>query len=344
MTTPHTQHGLAAAIRDAMRAAFPRADDPALDDYYKLMEYHLGWRDESLAPAPADTGKLIRPQLALLACRALGGDDAHALPLAAAVQLLHDFSLIHDDIEDHSEQRRGRTTLWKLWGLELGINAGDGMFAIAHRSLHRLPDVGVEPATALAVMRGFEEAVLRICEGQHLDLTGERRFDIDEARYLRMIRGKTAALIAASTGLGARLATDDPAQVRAMSDFGEALGLAFQMQDDLLDIWGDPELTGKPAGDDLLSGKPTVIVSLAQQRVDPSVRPVLDRAGTPELTEDDVALLQVALADCGVVDAVEAMIADHLHTALSALDDTVLHPEGIAGLTQMAHQIAWRTK
>ena len=328
-----------------MRAAFPQADDPALEDYYKLMEYHLGWRDESLAPALADTGKLIRPQLALLACRALGGSDAHALPLAAAVQLLHDFSLIHDDIEDHSEQRRGRRTLWKLWGLELGINAGDGMFAIAHRSLHRLIDVGVAPATALAVMRGFEEAVLRICEGQHLDLTGERRFDIDEARYLRMIRGKTAALIAASTGLGARLATDDPAQVQVMSDFGEALGLAFQMQDDLLDIWGDPELTGKPFAADLLQRKMSLPMVHAYTNAG-AERATIQRIYTQEQVEPhDVRTLLDILDAAGSRAHVAALAAAEHDRDLAALASvTPADPRALDPLHALAESLldrAW---
>src|SRR4051812_33467515 len=110
-----------------MQAAIPQPGSPATAEFYQMMEYHLGWRDEHFAPATADTGKLIRPLLAILASRTLGGVDAQALPLAAALQLIHDFSLIHDDIEDHSYQRRGRTTLWTLWGLEIGINAGDGM-------------------------------------------------------------------------------------------------------------------------------------------------------------------------------------------------------------------------
>ncbi len=328
-----------------MRAAFPQSDDPAIHDYYKLMEYHLGWRDESLAPVAAETGKLIRPQLALLACRALGGDDAHALPLAAAVQLLHDFSLIHDDIEDHSEQRRGRTTLWKLWGLELGINAGDGMFAIAHRSLHRLVDVGVKPATALAVMRGFEEAVLRICEGQHLDITGERRFDIDEARYMRMIRGKTAALIAASTGLGARLATDDPAQVRAMSDFGEALGLAFQMQDDLLDIWGDPELTGKPFAADLLQRKMSLPMVHAYTTV-ASERATIQRIYMQQqMDPHDVRTLLDILAAAGSRAHVAALATEQQDRALTALASVApAAPTALAPLRALADSLlnrAW---
>ena len=313
------QAGPAENIRSAMQAAFPTPDEPALRSYYHLMEYHLGWRDEQLALAPADAGKLIRPQLVLLACRALGGADAQALPLAAGIQLLHDFSLIHDDIEDHSAQRRGRATVWKLWGLEIGINVGDGMFAVAHRALHGLADVGVAPPTVLAVLRGFEEAILRMCEGQHLDMTGEGRFDIDEARYLRMIRGKTAALLAAAAGLGARLATDDAAQIEAMADFGEALGMGFQMQDDLLDIWGDPQRTGKPAAADLLQRKMSLPMVHAYAHA-PSRQGEIERIYRQERVEAaDVQTLMAILDEAGSRTHVANLARREHERALAAL-------------------------
>jgi geranylgeranyl diphosphate synthase type I len=313
------QPSITQRIRDAMRAAFPRPETDDLREYYALMEYHLGWRDANLAPTDAETGKLIRPQLVVLACRALGGSDEHALPLAAGIQLLHDFSLIHDDIEDHSEQRRGRTTLWKLRGVELAINAGDGMFAIAHRALHRLSDVGVAPATVLDVLRGFEETILRICEGQHLDLSGEGRFDIDEARYLRMIRGKTAALLRAAAGLGARLATEDAAQVAALGDFGEALGLAFQMQDDLLDIWGDPRLTGKPYASDLLQRKMSLPMVHAYTHAGTERATITHIYKQASVSEADVQTLLAILDATGSRDHVAAMVRREHDRALSAL-------------------------
>lgn len=307
------------AIRAAMQAAIPQPACPEAADFYQMMEYHLGWRDEQLAPAMADTGKLIRPLLAVLACRTLGGVDAHALPLAAALQLIHDFSLIHDDIEDHSPQRRGRTTLWTLWGREIGINTGDGMFAVAHHALYGLADAGVAPTTVLAVLREFEEAVLRICEGQHLDMTGEGRFDISEERYLQMIRCKTAALIQAATGLGARLATDDATQIAAMNTFGEALGMAFQMQDDMLDIWGDPELTGKPFAADLLQRKMSLPMVHAYQHAG-SDRTIIERIYRQEQIElVDVAELLALLERTGSRAHVAAL-ANHEHErALAAL-------------------------
>ncbi len=314
MHLPLTEH-----IRAAMRRAVPRPADPALAEYYSLMEYHLGWRDATLAPATSDAGKYIRPILAVLACRALGGSDVRVLPLAAAIQLLHDFSLIHDDIQDHSEQRRGRPTVWKLWGLDVGINVGDGLFAVAHRALHGLFEAGVEPATVLAVLRGFEEAILRICEGQHLDITGEGRFDITEARYLTMIRCKTAALIQAATGLGARLATDNEASIAAMSTFGEALGLAFQMQDDVLDIWGDPQHTGKPFAIDLLQPKLSLPVVHAYTHAGEE-RAVIERIYRQERVEEDDIQTLLAILDAAGSQAYVTALANREHDrAVAAL-------------------------
>lgn len=250
MTAPDSR----VAIQAAMRAAFPQAE-ARVSRFYAMQEYHLGWRDEQLGAASEDPGKLIRPQLVLLACAAAGGDAAQALPLAAGVQLLHDFSLIHDDIEDNSDARRGRRTLWNIWGLAQGINAGDGMFTLAHLSIHRLADLGVPAERTLAVLRRFDEIILAVCEGQFLDISFEGNLDIGPDDYLAMIGRKTAALLAGSAELGAIVAGADAPGQAALAEFGRSLGLAFQIEDDILGIWGDPELTGKPRAADLYRRK-----------------------------------------------------------------------------------------
>lgn len=241
-------------VQKAMREAFPEAE-ARVAEFYGLQEYHLGWRDERLQPAYADPGKLLRPLFCLLSCQAVGGDPHQALPLAAGLQLMHDFSLIHDDIEDQSDTRRGRPTVWTKWGMAQGINTGDGMLIVSHLSLHRMVEVGVPPDIALDVLRRFDQTVLSVCEGQFLDLSYEGNLAINEDDYIAMISRKTAALIAASTELGALVGGADARTTQAMFDFGHNLGLAFQIQDDVLGIWGDPEETGKPFAADLLRRK-----------------------------------------------------------------------------------------
>jgi geranylgeranyl diphosphate synthase, type I len=304
----------------AMREAFPDAD-PSVAPFYAMMQYHLGWLDERFQPDSARGGKLLRPLLALLANRALGGRDEQALPLAAALQLLHDFSLVHDDIQDNSPTRRSRATVWRIWGLPQAINVGDGMFALAHRSLYRLADAGVPAGRVLRVARDFEETILRICEGQYLDIAAETRMDVSESQYLQMIRGKTAMLAAASTGLGAQVATDDESQIAAMWQFGEALGMAFQMQDDLLDIWGEPEVTGKPFAADLVQRKMSLPVIYGLAHATAADRERFESLyRQPALTHDDLLSLLQILDRAGARTHVERLARAEYDRAMDALD------------------------
>lgn len=318
MKQPETKPDTRQRVQAAMRAAFPQAED-RVARFYAMQEYHLGWRDQQLAPSESDPGKLIRPQLALLACRAAGGDPAQALPLAAGIQLIHDFTLIHDDIEDDSDTRRGRPTLWHIWGLAQGINAGDGMFVIAHLAIHGLIDLGVPAERVLRVLCRFDEVILSVCEGQFLDISFEGNLGITPDAYLAMIGRKTAALIDGSAALGAMVAGADDETVAAFGTFGRSLGLAFQIEDDILGIWGDPELTGKPRAADLYRRK----VSL------PVVYALRHAADADELAAiysqpalDDAAVHRALdiLDSANSRDYCAAIAAEHHHAALAALD------------------------
>jgi geranylgeranyl diphosphate synthase type I len=230
---------------------------------YGVLRYHLGWVDQQFQPAEFDSGKRIRPLVCLLSAGAVGNDEP-AVPAAAAIELLHNFTLIHDDIQDRSETRRHRATLWKLWGEGQAINAGDAMFAISQIVLLRALEHGVDPHRVSDVARGFNETALRIVEGQVLDLGFERRWEISVDDYLRMIGRKTAAIVGFSAWSGAWLAGADFETSRRFRDFGELLGVGFQVQDDLLGIWGDPAVTGKPAADDIRRRKKSLpIIALA---------------------------------------------------------------------------------
>jgi geranylgeranyl diphosphate synthase type I len=190
------------AIEAEMKAVL-QADGRSSDDFYGMMHYHMGWTDEQFQPAQVKSGKRIRPILCLLTCAAAGGDWRQALPAAAAVEILHNFSLIHDDIEDASLTRRGRTTMWQIWGQELAINSGDAMFALAHVALGRLLERGVDAATVVQALRRFDETSVRLTQGQHADMSFEKRDQVSVDEYIEMITGKTAVLLSLCAQLGA---------------------------------------------------------------------------------------------------------------------------------------------
>jgi geranylgeranyl diphosphate synthase type I len=233
-----------------------------------MLAYHLGWVDDRARPEARGKearGKHIRPLLVLLACAAAGGDWRRALPAAAGVELVHNFSLIHDDIQDNSPYRRGRKTVWKVWGVPQAINAGDAMLALAHLGIMNLEET-TDAACAFQAARILQQACLELTKGQYLDLAYEAHERLSLEDYWLMVGGKTAALLAAATELGALVAAAPESRRAAYREFGRYLGLAFQAQDDILGIWGDAGLTGKSAESDLLAGKKSlpVVFALAQ--------------------------------------------------------------------------------
>ena len=234
------------------------ADGTQPDPFYGMMQYHMGWVDAGLTPVNTNSGKRIRPILCLLSCQAAGGDWRQALPAAAAIELLHNFSLIHDDIEDASPTRRGRQTVWKIWGIAQAINCGDSMFALAHLAMGRLAKRGVDAQVVVHALRRFDETCLALTQGQHADMDFETRDQVSVDEYMEMITGKTAVLVALSTELGSIIAGADPDAVQHYVQFGHDLGLAFQVIDDILGIWGDETLTGKSAATDIVTKKKTL--------------------------------------------------------------------------------------
>ncbi|MEP7357471.1 MAG: polyprenyl synthetase family protein, partial [Anaerolineales bacterium] len=260
-----------------------------LRDYYAMLEYHLGWA------GGAAGGKRIRPLLCLLTCEAAGGDWQQALPVAAAIELIHNFSLIHDDIEDNSPLRRGRATVWSQWGQAQAINAGDAMFNLALLAAHRLTDLGLAPKVTLAALAELNYTCLELTQGQYLDMAFEQRPTVTATEYLAMIEKKTAVLIAAATYLGAFVAGASPQLLDHYYAFGWNLGLAFQLQDDLLGIWGNPAVTGKSAATDLEKRKKSLPVVLGLER-----SPAFAAAyGQPHIAGDSVAEMAALLERIG---------------------------------------------
>lgn len=230
---------------------------------YQMLRYHLGWVDQEGNATGIGGGKALRPILCLLTCEAVGGTYRQALPVAAALELIHNFSLIHDDIEDASPQRRHRPTVWKIWGVPHAINTGDAMHVLARRALLRLAAWGVASERILKLAELLDETSLRICEGQFLDMSFETRMDVTLDDYLDMAIRKTGALFEASLVAGALLGGTQQAQLDAFRLLGLNLGLAFQMRDDVLGIWGHRMVLGKSTTEDIISKKKSLPIVLA---------------------------------------------------------------------------------
>lgn len=311
------------AIQAEMRAVVERPHTPHLAPFYGMIAYHLGWRDAQLQPASQRTGKWIRPVMCLLACEAAGGDWEWAIPAAAALELTHNFTLVHDDIQDGDVERRGRPTVWKLWGIPQAINVGDGLFILARIALYRLERYEFDLATIQHVYRVYDEACLRLAEGQYLDIDFEQRLDVSVDEYLAMIAGKTAALLAASLEIGSRLATDDPQIVGAYRQLGEELGLAFQIIDDILGAWGDSTVTGKPAGNDLRRKKKTLPVVFALEQEATAEKRRLHALYQQEmLTDADVEFALQLLEETDARRYAEDLARQHWQRAMDILART----------------------
>lgn len=234
--------------------------DPAAPEFRVMARYPLGWADERDQPYAGQAGKRVRPLFLLLCNEAAGGDWRQALPAAAAVELLHNFSLVHDDIQDASPLRHGRPTVWQVWGVARAINAGDALFSLAFSALEQLSRQDTAPETVIQVWRVFNHTNLELTRGQHLDMLYETLDHVTVDDYLTMILGKSAALLAACAQMGALIATGDTPLAATYRDFALNLGLAFQIRDDILGIWGDPTITGKSAATDISSRKKSLPV------------------------------------------------------------------------------------
>lgn len=267
-TLSRHQQAIDTMLRQAtstMSDIIPPESDVVLEPFYGQMHYHLGWVDSNFAPIAANPGKLLRPTLLLLAYEASGAWDLaseavapsaqtdtylrRALFAAAAIELLHNFTLIHDDIEDGDTERRHRPTVWNVWGIPQAINTGDGMFTLARLTLWRALEEGVEGELVAHLGALLDRTCLAILEGQYLDMSFEQGLDISPSMYLNMINRKTAALMACAAEMGGHLGSRDAETISSLRNFGWTLGTAFQVRDDLLGIWDTKELGKSPAGD-----------------------------------------------------------------------------------------------
>lgn len=250
-------------IEKELQRQVSRLDAANTRQFHEMLTYHMGWTGEGSGKEA--TGKRIRPLIVLLATASAGGDWMPALPAAAAVELIHNFSLVHDDVQDNSDKRRGRPTVWAKWGVPMAINVGDALFVIAYQAIIDLsksyPAESVVRAATL-----LQEACLSLTRGQYLDMSYEERNDLALEDYWPMVGGKTSALLSTCIHIGALLGNAGDAEQEAYRQFGYHLGLAFQVQDDILGIWGDEAVTGKSTASDLVEGKNSLPVLYALGR------------------------------------------------------------------------------
>ena len=319
------------AIESEMRAIVG-ASAPQYAGLGGMLQYHLGWVDAQFKPTATRTGKGIRPTFCLLTAQAAGGSWEQALPAAAALELVHNFSLIHDDIEDGDRERRGRATVWVLWGQAQGINAGDALFVLARMALQRLVGRGVPTGKIVAAYQVFDAACLALTQGQYLDLSFENRLDVSVEEYLTMVTGKTATLLGAACHLGALLSSDDPDRVDHYRRFGEQLGIAFQIYDDILGIWGHSSITGKSSANDILRKKKSlpVLFGLAQQ---PALADIYARE---TMTPDDAARVLSLLEGAGARQFAQHMAEQHREAAIAELAKTGLENQAQDELRTLA--------
>ncbi len=310
--SPPSSGALTTLVEPALRAAVDRLDEATAH----VCRYHLGFVDADGAELPAGAGgKQVRPLLALLSARAAGQDEQDAVPAAVACQLVHEFSLLHDDVMDGDVERRHRPTTWSVFGVPAAILAGDGLLSLAHEILSE----AASPTAGWAT-RCLTTATRRLIAGQTSDLAFESRADVTLAECLRMAEDKTGALIACSACLGAVLVDAPAALVLGLAEFGSHLGLAFQVTDDLLGIWGDPGRTGKPAGSDIASRKKSVPVVAALQSATPAARRLRELyQSTDPLTEDDLQTAAALVEEAGGRDVAERLAREESDAALAAL-------------------------
>lgn len=301
------------------------------------ISYHLGWLDADFKPiAGGNSGKKLRPVMALLAYQGaleslrpgsgVQADLSPALPLAASLEMIHNYSLIHDDIEDDDRERRGRPTLWAIWGKPKAINVGDCLDMVAFRCLLRSLERGVEARRVVKLVATVAETSVKLTIGQDADMSFEENLAVTPEMYLNMIGGKTAALISCATYGGALVALDpdEPRQARqltAYASFGEQIGLGFQIRDDILGIWGLAADTGKPSGSDIRRRKKSLPVIYALTNAAGRQQEqmlALYRSSDP-VTPQQEEFVRMVLEDCGARDYTQQQADLYKQNALNAL-------------------------
>ena len=311
---------------------------------YTMARYQLGQVDAHGAPTTTDRGKAVRPTLCLLMCEALGGNLEAALPAAAGLELLHNFTLVHDDVMDDDRTRRHRPTVWVVWGRSQAIDAGDLLHVLATLSVLRSGRNGESVALARDATQVVTQGCRLVTEGQHLDIAFETADQVGVAAYLDMIARKSAALISVAFELGAIFAGNDPTTREACRDYGREVGIVFQIRDDMLGIWGDPAITGKPVGADIQKRKKTLPIIHALETAHGPDRTRLGAMLSNHDEPPDIEATRAILERAGSHSFTDARILEHAERAAQTLSELPVSAWGHRNLDAVATYLGTRDR
>jgi len=266
-------------------------------------------------------GKRLRPFLVLKSCKMVGGNEEDALATASSLELLHTFTLLHDDIMDKDEKRRGVPSVHTKWGVPIAIVAGDLLFAKVYEVITKYTDTKhVKPKQILQVLKEVSEATIVLCEGQTRDMMFENKETVSEAEYFKMIKGKTAALFETSARCGGLLGGATKSQVKRLGEFGRYAGIAFQVIDDVLALTADEKVLKKPVGNDIREGKRTLIIVRALENASRNQKKRIletlgDRSASPERIRETIKLID----SLGAIDYAKDVAEKYIERAKTAL-------------------------
>ena len=330
----------------SIEQAIRKALDDASPFVAGVIGYHFGWADQEFKPVRLESGKMLRPVLCLLVYQELTGRYKPALPVAAAIEMIHNFSLIHDDIEDNDTERRGRPTAWAVWGKPLAINVGDYLYTLAFQMLSRLDSAHFPLERIVAIQRLVTDSCLMLTAGQDLDLRFEQLPQVTTDMYLDMVYKKTGALLEAAILSGAVLGTSNQEVIEHYRQFAKNIGIAFQIQDDILGIWGNSQQTGKSADNDIRRKKKTLPILHTLSEITGSRGKTLQKlyASNSPLTDDQVEFVRSCLDEAQALPFAQQTANRYIEDAYTALNRINAHNQAQSSLETIARYLINRTR
>ena len=306
---------------------------------YKMMAYQMGWIDDMGNDVSSSNSQRLHPTLCLMTCESLSGDFTKAIPAASSLELVHQFSLIHQDVQYGLPERNNRSTVWWTWGPAQAINAGDGLHAMARLNILKQTDIGMPYDQALRAINMLDKACLRLCEGQYLDLTYQERVDISEDAYFKMVEAKTSSLVSCATSLGALMAESDEVIIETMTEYGRKIGIALQIREDIEDLW-KPLDAEMPVSGDLLNKKKSLpIIYALKNATGPNKRALGDVYFKRVMEPEDVLKVIDVLDSLGAkefaVEKARKLIDDALHD----LENNMPRYAKLDGLKSLAQSV-----